>query len=340
MWRPWNTRVWGSDHTEGGHPWWLRPPGRCPGRSRGLLPRPHPRPRGPCGTSMRASPTTAMSPNAPGRRKTWGGPTAATPSPPAAPPNAELSAAELMKIADTVATALGSSRWAMMIPSAAKTPHTPPMRICPASSPGTVAVVAKQMLAPTPKAAASGRLEPDSVLEVGPCPARLATTASNHAHPVSPCGTRSPGAAPAPICPATVTLCHSRRRSPRHAGRRGSARPGRRAAARSAPGRIPGCEGGPAPAGHRWSVWRRARPDRGSPGSVRRSAPSPPLPTPPPASAWRPLPPRERGTPPAADRRASRSSTAVPHATHRSSRRSPAATRPPPARRTTRWRAR
>jgi hypothetical protein len=45
-----------------------------------------------------------------GMKNTCGRPGKATPSPPASPPRAELTAAELMKIAEAVATAVGSSR--------------------------------------------------------------------------------------------------------------------------------------------------------------------------------------------------------------------------------------
>ncbi len=42
-----------------------------------------------------------------------------------------------------------------MIPSAAKTPHTPPMKTCPANSPAAVPVNAKQRFAATPRPAPS-----------------------------------------------------------------------------------------------------------------------------------------------------------------------------------------
>ena len=55
--------------------------------------------------------------------------------------------------AEAVATASGSRRWAAMMPRAANTPHTPPMRICPANMPAVTPVRAKQRFAPTPNAA-------------------------------------------------------------------------------------------------------------------------------------------------------------------------------------------
>ena len=53
----------------------------------------------------------------------------ATPRAPVRPPRALLTAVELMKIAEAVATAVGSNRWAAMIPSDAKILQTPPIRI-------------------------------------------------------------------------------------------------------------------------------------------------------------------------------------------------------------------
>ncbi|GAB3392314.1 hypothetical protein GCM10027568_19330 [Humibacter soli] len=77
------------------------------------------------------------------------------------PPSALAIAVELMKIADAVATACGSRRWARMMPSAANTPQTPPIRICPANMPAPLEVSAKHRFAATPKAAPttmSGRI--------------------------------------------------------------------------------------------------------------------------------------------------------------------------------------
>ncbi len=56
-------------------------------------------------------------------------------------------------MAEAVATASGSRRWATMMPSAANTPQTPPIRICPANMPAVLPVRAKQRFAPMPKAA-------------------------------------------------------------------------------------------------------------------------------------------------------------------------------------------
>ena len=67
-----------------------------------------------------AKPITPSNENAAGMKKTSGRPTVATPKPPVRPPRALLRALELMKIAEAVATAVGSKRCAMMIPSDAK----------------------------------------------------------------------------------------------------------------------------------------------------------------------------------------------------------------------------
>src|SRR6202030_4370360 len=74
-------------------------------------------------------PSTARKANAAGMKKISGRPTVATPRAPVRPPRALLTAVELMKIAVAVATAVGSNRCAAMMPSDAKIPQTPPIRI-------------------------------------------------------------------------------------------------------------------------------------------------------------------------------------------------------------------
>src|ERR1035438_7659890 len=102
---------------------------------------------------MAAIPLAAMSPQRAGAKNTCGRPRTLTPRLPVSPPRALAIAVELMKTAEAVATAWGSSRWATMMPRAANTPHTPPMRICPANIPAASPVRAKQRFAPTPTAA-------------------------------------------------------------------------------------------------------------------------------------------------------------------------------------------
>src|ERR1700728_1514348 len=74
-------------------------------------------------------PRTARKANAAGKKKILGRPIVATPRAPVRPPRALLTAVELMKIAEAVATAVGSNRCAAMMPSDAKIPQTPPIRI-------------------------------------------------------------------------------------------------------------------------------------------------------------------------------------------------------------------
>ena len=76
-----------------------------------------------------AKPIAARPANAAGMKKTFGKPTVATPKPPVRPPRALLKALELMKIAEAVATAVGSKRCAMMMPRDAKMDQAPPIRI-------------------------------------------------------------------------------------------------------------------------------------------------------------------------------------------------------------------
>src|ERR1700689_3046145 len=102
---------------------------------------------------MTAIPQLAMSPYRAGAKNTCGRPRTLTPRLPVSPPRALAIAAELMNTAEAVATAWGRSRWATMMPRPANTPHTPPMRICPANIPAASPVRAKQRFAPTPNAA-------------------------------------------------------------------------------------------------------------------------------------------------------------------------------------------
>src|SRR5271169_4004372 len=74
-------------------------------------------------------PSTARKANAAGMKKISGRPTVATPRAPVRPPRALPTAVELMKITEAVATAVGSNRCAAMMPSDAKIPQTPPIRI-------------------------------------------------------------------------------------------------------------------------------------------------------------------------------------------------------------------